>query len=126
MREAVYIVDHLRLVYEFIPRDIEILGVTGNRSTKEKPSVSSSKKGKTKVSEGNKRPQKKKNKRTSNDQSPAMENSRVQSSIEVSFNRAHYDCPTQFDDSNVGDGTGFEDLPIMDLDTFAGQGTLNQ
>ena len=39
---------------------------------------------------------------------------------------ARYDCPTQFDNSDVGDGIGFEDLFIMDLDTFIEQGNLNQ
>ncbi|KAJ8443399.1 hypothetical protein Cgig2_018832 [Carnegiea gigantea] len=54
------------------------------------PSLSSSEKGKKKVSSGNRRPQKK-NKRTPNDQSSATANSHDQSPIEVNFKRARYD-----------------------------------
>jgi len=118
LREAIYIIDHLHPLSEFVLGAIEILGVTSNSFSKEKPSVLSSKKGKIKVSGGNKRPQKKKNKRTPNDQLPTTSNSRNQSPVEVNFKRAHCDCPNQSDDSDMGDGTGFEDLPIADLDTF--------
>ena len=55
-----------------------------------------------------------------------MENSHDQSPIEVNFKRACYDRATTSDDSDRRDGTGFEDLPIADLDTFTEQGTLNQ
>jgi len=126
LREVVYIIDHLRPLCEFVPGAIEILGVTGNSCTKEKPSVSPSGKGKTKVFEGNKRPRKKKNKRTPNDQSPATANSHDQSPIEVNFKRARYDRPNQYDDSDMSDVIGFEDLPTAALNTFTEQGTLNQ
>ena len=119
LREVVYIIDHLCPLCEFVPRAVESFGVTGNNCTKEKALVSSSKKGKTKVSGGKKRPsKKKKNKRTHNDQSPTTANSRDQSPIEVNFKRARYDRLNQSYDSDMGDGTGFEDLPITDLDTF--------
>jgi len=78
LRETIYIIDHLCPLCEFLPGAVAISGVMGDSYTKKKPSVLSTEKGKTKVSGGNKRPQKKKNKRTSNDQSPAMENSRDQ------------------------------------------------
>jgi len=55
-----------------------------------------------------------------------MANPCDQSPIEVKFKRAHYDCPNQYDDFDMGDGTGFEDLPIIDLDTFTEQEALNQ
>jgi len=58
---------------EFVPGAVEISGVMGDSCTKEKPSVLSTEKGKTMASGGNKRPQKKKNKRTSSDQSPAWQ-----------------------------------------------------
>ncbi|KAJ8436146.1 hypothetical protein Cgig2_033641 [Carnegiea gigantea] len=48
LREAVYIIDHLCSLCEFIPRAVKVSGVTGNSCTKEKPLVSSSEKGKTK------------------------------------------------------------------------------
>ena len=47
LREAPYIIDHLRPLYEFVPRVIDLSGVLGNSYTKEKSSVSSSKKGKS-------------------------------------------------------------------------------
>jgi len=47
-----------------------------------------------------------------------MANSYDQSPIKVNFKRAHYDRPIQSDDSDVGDGIGFEDLPITDLDSL--------
>ncbi|KAJ8438651.1 hypothetical protein Cgig2_016397 [Carnegiea gigantea] len=123
LRKTVYIIDHLRPLCELVPRAVEILGVTSNSYTKEKPLVSPSEKGKTKVSGGNKRPQ---NKRTPKDQSPTMENSCDQSPIEVNFKRARHDRPTQSDDSDMSDDIRFEDLPIADLDTFTEQETLNQ
>jgi len=126
LRETIFIIDPRRPLCEFVPGTVKILGVIGDSYAKEKPSVSSSEKGKAKVSRGNKRPKKKKNKRTPNDQSPTMVNSHDQSPIEVNFKMARYDCPTQFDNSDVGDGIGFEDLFIMDLDTFIEQGNLNQ
>ena len=55
-----------------------------------------------------------------------MANSRSQSPIEVNFKRVRNECPTQSDDFDVGDGAGIEDLPIMDLNAFTEQGTLNQ
>jgi len=55
-----------------------------------------------------------------------LANTHCQSPIEVNFKRARNDWPTQSDDFDVGDGAGFEDLPIMDLNTFTEQGTLNQ
>ncbi|KAJ8426579.1 hypothetical protein Cgig2_001248 [Carnegiea gigantea] len=73
----------------------------------------------------NRRPQKN-NKRTPNDQSSATANSHNQSPIEVNFKRVRYDRPNQYDNSDTGDGTGFEDLPIVDLGTFIGQETLDQ
>ncbi|KAJ8422583.1 hypothetical protein Cgig2_007492 [Carnegiea gigantea] len=103
LRETIYIIDHLRPLCEFLPGAIKISVVMYNSCTKEKPSVSSSEKGKTKVSRGNKKLQKKKNKRTPHDQLPAMVNSRDQSPIKVNFKRARYNCPTQSDDSNIGD-----------------------
>ena len=71
-------------------------------------------------------PQEKKSKRNPHDQSPTMENSRDQSPIEIHFKKARYERPDHSDDSDMGDGTGFEDLPITDLDTFTKQKTLNQ
>ncbi|KAJ8434749.1 hypothetical protein Cgig2_001952 [Carnegiea gigantea] len=125
LRDAVYIIGHQRPLCELVPGAVKISGVTGDNCTKEGPSLSSSKKGKKKVSSGNKRPQKK-NKRTPNDQSSATPNSHDQSPIEVNFRRARYDHPNQSDDSDIGNGTGFEDLPIAGLGTFIGQETLDQ
>jgi len=56
LRETVYIIDHLRPLCEFVVGVVEILGVMGDSCTKENPSVSSSEKTKTKVSEGIKMP----------------------------------------------------------------------
>jgi len=67
LRETVYIIDHVHHLCKFVPRAVEILGIMGDSCVKEKPSVSSSEKGKAKVSGGNKRPQNKKNKRSPND-----------------------------------------------------------
>jgi len=55
-----------------------------------------------------------------------MANSRAQSPTEVNFKRARYDCPNHSDDSDMEDCTGFEDLPITDLDPITKQGILNQ
>jgi len=63
LREAVYIIGHLCPLCEFAPGAVEISGVTGDNCTKGGPSLSSSEKGKKKVSSGNRRPQKK-NKKT--------------------------------------------------------------
>jgi len=115
----------MRPLCEFVPGAVEISGVTGDNCTREEPSISSSEKGKTKISSGNRRPQKKNN-RTPNDQLFATANSHDQSAIEVNFKRARYDRPNQFDDSDMGDGTRFEDLPLGDLGTFIGQETLDQ
>ena len=82
LRETVNIIGHLRPLCEFGPGAIEISGVIGDNYTKEGCSLSSSEKGKKKVSNGNRRPQKK-NKRTPNDQSFATTNSHDQSPIEV-------------------------------------------
>jgi len=68
LRETVYIIDHLRPLCEFIPGAVKILVVMGDSCAKEKLSISSSEKEKTKVSGGNRRPQKKKNQRTPDDQ----------------------------------------------------------
>ena len=64
LREAIYIIDHLHLLWEFVPEVIKISRVMSDSCAKEKSLVSSSEKGKAKVSRGNKRPMKKKNKRT--------------------------------------------------------------
>jgi len=56
LRETVYIIDHLRPLCEFVPEAVEVSGVMGNNCTKDKPSVSSSEKGKAKVFGSNKRP----------------------------------------------------------------------
>jgi len=125
LREAVYIICHLRPLYEFVYGAVEISGVTGDSYTKGGPSLSSSKKGQKKVSGSNRRPQKK-NKRTPNDQLSATVNSPDQSPIEVNFKRARYDRLNQYDDSSIGDGTGFEHLLIAHLGTFIGQETLDQ
>ena len=53
-------------------------------------------------------------------------NSHDQSPIEVNFKRASYDRPNQFDDYDIGDGTGFEDFPIADVGSFIGHETLDQ
>jgi len=63
LREAVYIIDHLRPLCEFVPRVIEISRDMSDNSVKEKSSVPSSKKAKVKVFGDNKRPPKKGNKR---------------------------------------------------------------
>ncbi|KAJ8426979.1 hypothetical protein Cgig2_033927 [Carnegiea gigantea] len=55
-----------------------------------------------------------------------MANSRDQSPIETNFKKACYERPDHSDDSNVGTIIGFEDLPIMNLDTWTKQGTLNR
>ncbi|KAJ8424440.1 hypothetical protein Cgig2_003898 [Carnegiea gigantea] len=49
LRETVYIINHLRPLGEFIPGAVEILEVMSDSCTNEKPLVSSSEKGKTKV-----------------------------------------------------------------------------
>ena len=60
--------------------------------------------------------QKKNNKRTPNYQSPSK----------INFKKARYECLYHSDDSHMGNGIGFEDLPITNLDTCTEQGTLNQ
>ena len=103
LRETIYIIDHLRPLCEFVPKAVEISVVMGNSYAKQKSSVSSSKKGKAKVYGGNKKTQKKKNKRTLDDQSPIMANSHGQSPIEVNFKRACYDHPNHSNDSSTKD-----------------------
>lgn len=77
-REVISIIDHLH------PRCVLMLGVIqmswfmGDGYTNERPSTSSSKKGKIKVSKGNKRPSKRKSKIIPNDQLPTIGNSRGQ------------------------------------------------
>ena len=44
LREAVYIIGHLRPLCEFVPGAVEISGVTGDNCTKGGPSLSSSEK----------------------------------------------------------------------------------
>jgi len=56
LREAVYIIGQLRPLCEFVPGAVEISGVTGDNCIKEGPSLSSSEKGKKKVSSGIRRP----------------------------------------------------------------------
>jgi len=102
LRKTVYIIGHLCHRCEFVPGAVKILGVMGESCTKKKPSVSSSKKGRNKVSGGNKRLQKKKNKRTPDDQSPTLANSRDQSLIEINFKKALYERPDHPDDSDMG------------------------
>ena len=68
----------------------------------------------------------KKSKRIPSNQSPTEVNFRDQSPIEVNFKRARHDCSDHSDDSDMEDGTGYEDFPITNLDTFTKQGTLNQ
>jgi len=63
LRETIYIIDHLLPLYQFIPGAVKVLGVMVDNFVKEKPSVLSSEKERTKVSGGNKRLWKKKNKR---------------------------------------------------------------
>jgi len=53
-------------------------------------------------------------------------NSCDQSPIKINFKKAHYWRPDDYNDSDMGDGTGFEDFLIADLDTFTEQETLNQ
>ena len=56
LRETIYIIDHLPPLCESVPRAVEISGVLDDSCAKVKPLVSSSQKGKTKVSGGNKGP----------------------------------------------------------------------
>jgi len=56
LRETIFIVDYLCPLYEFVHGAVEISGVIGDSCMNKKPSISSSKKGKTKVSGGKKRP----------------------------------------------------------------------
>jgi len=49
------IIDHLRPLCEFVPRALEISGATSNNYAKEKSSVSSSERGKAKISKSNKK-----------------------------------------------------------------------
>ena len=55
-----------------------------------------------------------------------MTNSRDQSPIEINSKKARYGCPDHYDDSDVEDGTRFEDYPIAYLDIFVEQRILNQ
>jgi len=54
LRETTCIIAHLRPLWEFVSWAAKVSGVMGDRCAKEKPSVSSSKRGKTKVPGGNK------------------------------------------------------------------------
>jgi len=126
LREAVYIIDHLRPLCEFVPGVIEISRDMSDNSAKGKSSVSSSRKGKAKVFGDNKRPLKKGSKRPSTDESATTGTSCDKSPAEVNFKRAHYDRPDHSDDYDMGDGVGFEDLPVADLDAFTEQETLNR
>jgi len=126
LREAVYIIDHLPPLCEFVPGVIEISRDMSDNSTKEKSSVPSSEKGKAKIFGDNIRPLKKGSKRPSTDKPPTIGTSCDKSPVEVNFKRAHYDRPDHLDDSDMGDVAGFEDLPVADLDAFTEQETINQ
>jgi len=97
-----------------------------DNSAKEKSLVSSSRKGKTKVFGDNIRPLKKGSKRPSSDQSATTGTACDKSPVEVNFKRACYDRLDHSDDSDMGNGAGFEDLSVAYLDAFTEQETLNQ
>ena len=72
-------------------------------SAKGKSAGASSEKGKEKVSESDHKSQKQKG--TFRERSPS----------DINFKRTRYDHPDHSDDSDGGNGTGFKDLPISDL-----------
>jgi len=74
LREAVYIIDHLRPLCEFVLGVIEISRDMSDNCVKEKSSVPSFKKGETKVFGDNKKPLKKNSKRPPIDKSPMTGN----------------------------------------------------
>ena len=45
--------------------------------------------------------------------------------VDVNFKRARYDQSDHSDDSDVGGGTCFEDLPILGLNMFVEEGSSN-
>jgi len=90
-----------------------------DNSAKEKSSMPSSRKEKSKVFGDNIRPLKKGSKRHSTDKSTTTGTLCDKSPVEVNFKRPHYDRPDRSDDSDMEDGAGFEDLPVADLDAFA-------
>ena len=101
LREVAYIIDHLRLLCEFVPGVIEISRDMSDICVKEKSSISSSKKGKTKGFGHNKRPLKKNSKKPLTNKSPTTGNSCDKSPIEVNFKRARDDRPDHSDDSDM-------------------------
>ena len=123
-REAIYIIDHLCPLCELVVGALEISGATS--IAKERSLVSSSERGKAKVSMSSEKPSKKKNKRTLINLSPSTTSSCKQTPIHVNFKRARYDRSDHSDDSNVGGGIGFEDFPVIDLNMFVEEGSSNQ
>ncbi|KAJ8425399.1 hypothetical protein Cgig2_033079 [Carnegiea gigantea] len=113
------------LNFKFVPATVEISGVMGDSCAKEKPSLSSSEKGKTKVSGGNERPQKRKNKRTLTINYLAWQILVVNHPSRKTLKGSLW-VPHHSDDSNMGDDTRIKDLSIADSDTFTKQRTLNE